>query len=55
MDYIFGDYPFCEEHDDSSELKRTRAVKWKVRVKQKIIVMWKITVNILTKVLKCTH
>ena len=36
-------------------VKQTRAVKWKIRVKQNIIVMWKITVNILTKVLKCTH
>ena len=21
MDYVFGEYPFCEEHDQSSEVK----------------------------------
>ena len=26
MDYVFGEYPFCEEHDDSSEVKNTSKV-----------------------------
>ena len=21
IDYVFGEYPFCEEHDDSSEVE----------------------------------
>ena len=27
MDYVFGEYPFCEEHDQSSEVEDNSEVK----------------------------